>query len=382
MDSTPTSGSRPPPAKHAIEQQLREMNAALLVSSVRQHELTEEAEQANAALRESERRFREMIDALPAAIYTTDAQGVLTYFNPAAVEFSGRTPVVGTDMWCVTAKLFLADGTPLPHEQSPMAIAIKEGSIIRGIEAIAERPDGTRVWGQPYPTPLRNSAGEIVGGINMVVDITERKHIEEHNRLLMAEVNHRSMNLLALVRAVAELTAKHSNPAVFMERLSERIDGLAAGQNLLVKNQWRAIEIASLVEAQLAHFKDLIGTRLLYEGPPVRLRPTTAEGIGMALHELATNAAKYGALSNSKGRVRISWQVTAADKPTFSMSWSEEGGPKVASPTRKGFGQMVLGPMVEAAVDGTTDIDYRESGLSWKLSALVANTLERGSGNP
>jgi len=120
-------------------------------------------------------------------------------------------------------------------------------------------------------------------------DLTERKHIEEHNRLLMAEVNHRSMNLLAVVRAVAKQTAKHSGPATFMERLSERIDGLVASQDLLVKNQWRGIEVANLVEAQLAHFKDLIGKRVLFEGPAVRLTPAAAQGIGMALHELAGN---------------------------------------------------------------------------------------------
>ena len=130
------------------------------------------------------------------------------------------------------------------------------------------------------------------------------------------------------------------------------------------------------LEAQLAHLKDLIGTRVQLDGPPVRLTPAAAQGIGMALHELATNAAKDGSLSNSKGRVRISWQVTAAEKPMFSMSWSEDGGPSVASPTRKGFGQTVIGRMVEAAVDGTAEIDYRESGFSWKLDALVVNSLE------
>ena len=138
----------PPPA---VEHQLREMNEALLLSSIRQHELTAQAEQATAALRESERRFREMIDALPAAIYTTDAQGRLTHFNPAAVEFSGRTPVLGQDEWCVTAKLFLADGTPLPHDQSPMAIAIKEGRSIRGIEGSPSGPTVRRSGARPIP---------------------------------------------------------------------------------------------------------------------------------------------------------------------------------------------------------------------------------------
>jgi PAS domain S-box-containing protein len=147
-----------------------------------------ERSQATEALRESERRFRQMIDALPAAIYTTDAEGRLTHFNPAAVEFSGRTPELGTDSWCVSWKLFYPDGRPMPHDECPMAIALKEGRIVRGAEAIAERPDGKRVWFNPYPTPLRDAEGKIVGGINMLVDITERKLAEEARGRLAAIV--------------------------------------------------------------------------------------------------------------------------------------------------------------------------------------------------
>src|SRR5438045_2254656 len=136
-------------------------------------------ESANAELRDSEHRFRQMIDALPAAIYTTDAQGRLTHFNPACVEFSGRTPKLGNDQWCVSWKLYHADGSPMPHDECPMAIALKEGRIPRAVEAIIERPDGTRRWFTPYPTPLRDSEGKVVGGINMLVDITERKRTED-----------------------------------------------------------------------------------------------------------------------------------------------------------------------------------------------------------
>ena len=208
-------------------------------------------------------------------------------------------------------------------------------------------------------------------------DITDRKQVEEHNKLLMAEVNHRAMNLLAVVQAVVQQTARGGDPETFVFRLSERIHGLAASQDLLVKNEWLGVEVADLVLAQLAHFKDLIGTRVLLDGPTARLKPAAAQGIGMALHELATNAGKYGALSNGEGRVHISWQASTLN-PTFTMSWLEEGGPDVIPPTRKGFGQMVIGRMVEASVDGNAEIDYRQSGFSWKLSAPFADSLERG----
>src|SRR3954452_3674948 len=106
--------------------------------------------------------FRQMFDALPAAVYITDAEGRLIYFNPAAVEFSGHVPELGVDAWCVTWKLYYPDGTPMPYDRCPMAIALREGRVVRGVEAIAERPDGTRIWFEPYPTPLRDGAGRII----------------------------------------------------------------------------------------------------------------------------------------------------------------------------------------------------------------------------
>jgi|GEM_PF-350981 len=131
------------------------------------------------ALRESEERYRSVIQALPAAVYTTDAEGRITMFNDAAVELSGRVPEIGTDSWCVTWKLYHPDGTPMPHAECPMAMALDQGKPIRGYEAIAERPDGTRVSFVPYPTPLHDSSGKLVGAINMLMDISDRKQIEE-----------------------------------------------------------------------------------------------------------------------------------------------------------------------------------------------------------
>lgn len=129
-----------------------------------------------------ERRFRQMIDALPVPIYATDAEGLLTYFNPAAVRFSGRMPQLGSDQWCVSWKLYHPDGRPMPYETCPMAVALKEGRSVTGVEVIVERPDGERMHLEPYPSPLYNKAGELIGGINMMIDVTEHKQAEQQLR--------------------------------------------------------------------------------------------------------------------------------------------------------------------------------------------------------
>jgi PAS domain S-box-containing protein len=130
------------------------------------------------ALRERERQLNETLEAIPAAVYTTDAEGRLTFFNQAAVDFSGRVPELGTDSWCVTWKLYNPDGSRLPHDQCPMAIALKEKRPVRGCEAVAERPDGSRRNFIPFPTPLFDESGNLVGAVNMLVDITDRKRAE------------------------------------------------------------------------------------------------------------------------------------------------------------------------------------------------------------
>src|SRR6202011_5715337 len=136
---------------------------------------------------ETERRFRAVLDGLPAVVYTTDAVGRVTYFNQAAVDLAGRRPELGRDEWCVTWRLYRPDGSRLPHDQCPMAVALKENRPVRGVEAILERPDGTRIPFIPYPTPLRDAAGALVGAVNMLVDISERK-IAENARAYLAAI--------------------------------------------------------------------------------------------------------------------------------------------------------------------------------------------------
>jgi len=205
-----------------------------------------------------------------------------------------------------------------------------------------------------------------------VQDITERKEREEKEHLLMREVNHRAKNMLSVVDSIAHQTATRS-PEDFIERFSERIQALSANQDLLVRNEWNGVEIADLARAQLAHFADLIGSRIVVRGPRLRLKAASAQAIGLALHELATNAGKYGALSADAGRVEVRW---ATDGDTLAMSWTERGGPPVSAPKRRGFGTIVMEAMAERSVDGKVDLDYTPSGLTWRLTCPAANALE------
>src|SRR5215468_2060032 len=188
----------------------------------------------------------------------------------------------------------------------------------------------------------------------------------------MREINHRAKNMLSLVQAVARQTAA-GEPEDFIGRFNERIRALAANQDLLVRNDWQGVDVEDLVRAQLAHFADLIGSRIAVRGYKVRLNPASAQAIGLALHELATNAGKYGALSTDSGQVEVGW---ATDGDTFVMSWTEGEGPPVSPPKRRGFGTIVMEAMAERSVGGKVDLDFAPSGLTWRLICPAVNAVE------
>ncbi len=237
------------------------------------------------------------------------------------------------------------------------------------------RGDGEVRWVETLGLAYFEGAGrerQAVSFVGTIQDVTERKEREEREHLLTREVNHRAKNMLSVVDSIAHQTAA-KNPSDFVERFSERIQSLSANQELLVRNEWRGVELEDLVRAQLSHFADLIGSRIAANGPKLRLRAASAQAIGLALHELATNAGKYGALSTDKGRVDIRW---GAEGETLTMSWTECGGPPVSAPERRGFGTTVVERMAESSLGGTVDLDYAPSGLTWHLTCPAESTLE------
>src|SRR5260221_9361211 len=232
------------------------------------------------------------------------------------------------------------------------------------VEKRIRRRDGSYVWVSITSSSVRDTDGRFLYAVRVQQDITERKECEEKEHLLIREVNHRAKNILSVVDAIAHQTAA-KNPEDFIERFSERIQALSANHDLLVQNEWKGVEIEDLARAQLSHFADLIGSRIAVYGPKLRLRATGAQAVGLALHELATNAGKYGALSTDGGRVDICW---GTDGDIFTMSWTESKGPPVSEPKRRGFGTLVMGVCAERSVDGTVELDYAPSGVTWRLT--------------
>ena len=208
-------------------------------------------------------------------------------------------------------------------------------------------------------------------------DLTEKQHQQERIKLLMGEVNHRSKNMLSLVEAIARQTAK-TQPDQFIAVFGQRLRALSASQDLLVRGEWKAVDLGELVRSQLAHFADVHDDRITIDGPLLKIAASVSQSLGMALHELATNAAKFGSLSNQSGRVAISWglQPDASGQAQFAMSWIESGGPQIAKPARRGFGSAMIEGMLKTSLGCEAEIDFAPSGLTWRIDCPAAGVIE------
>ena len=442
----------------------------------------------------------EILDALPVAVYTTDAQGRITYYNQAAEDLWGRRPKIGSDQWCGSWRLFWPDGRLLPHDECPMAVTLKEGHPVRGVEAIAERPDGTRVPFLPYPTPLRDATGQLVGAINLLVDLTERRRAEvesaqlaavvassddaiisktlegrvtswnegasrifgweasemigqpilriippelhdeeveilarlrrgeriEHfdtvrlakdgrrvdislavspirdnsgwvtgaskvardvterkeseklQRLLVDELDHRVKNTLATVQAIASHSLRRArNSEDFVSSFTGRVQALARAHHLLTERTWRGADVADLVREQVV-LGVVESNRVAFSGPALLLDPQSALHLALVLHELATNARKYGALSVPQGQLSVSWSMLANKGRMLVLQWSERGGPAVAAPSSVGFGTSLIQQALDAH-GGSASIQYAAEGVTCEIKLPLAEPLPLGS---
>jgi PAS domain S-box-containing protein len=322
-----------------------------------------EGRRADAALREN-KRSNALLATLPVALYTTDAEGRITFYNEAAVALWGGHPELG-QTWCGSWRMYWPDGRPMPHDQCPMAVALKEKRALHG-EAWAERPDGTRVPFLAYPSPLLDDAGVMTGAVNMLVDITARKHAEEQRVLLVNELNHRVKNTLSAVQSIALQTLRSDGHSVAeaLNTFEARLFALSKTHDALTRNSWMDASLRQLLEQELAPYCGNLLQRCSIEGADFRLTPKTALALGMAFHELATNASKYGALSCPTGLVRVTWSLRAAIQQTFlCLVWAETGGLRVRKPQRRGFGSRLIEHGLAHELDGEVRMDFEPTGL-------------------
>ncbi|MBV4455699.1 MULTISPECIES: PAS domain-containing sensor histidine kinase [Pseudomonas] len=336
------------------------------------HDVTLTREMENRVL-ESERHMRDLLEALPAAVYTTDAEGRITFYNRAAIELSGRTPQLG-DPWCVTWKLFNTDGTPLPHDKCPMAVALKENRPIRGVEAIAQRPDGTRVPFAPYPTPLHDAHGNLIGAINMLVDITERNQAQDRQKNLIDELNHRVKNTLATVQSLAAQTARNALDAKDgYTRFEARLLALSRAHDLLTKRHWGLTPLGVLANEVLMPVLGNEPGRIVVAGDAIDVDTRVALSLTMTLNELAINALKYGAMSTETGTLSVSWHVQPQPNGALlALDWREQGGPVVSQPTREGLGSRLMKRCIERDLGGSFELEFAREGVHCRFSFMVA----------
>ena len=334
-----------------------------------------EQKRAEEALRESEERCRSVIATAVDAIIVINEAGEIQCINPAGERMFGYA---GNELAGRNVSILMPEPYRSAHDRYISAyLETGNAKIIgRGREIEHQRKDGSIFVAELAVTEWRVGGKRYFTGI--IRDITERKRYEEQIRLLMSEVNHRAKNMLALVNAVARQTIA-ATPDDFIERFGERIQSLAASQDLLVKNEWRGASLHELVSSQLAHFSDLIGTRIELRGPPLVISARAAQSIGIALHERATNAGKYGALATERGSVDICWGTHRAEtgERTFFVSWREQGGPPVTAPSKQGFGSMVLSSIVRQSFDGHVELDFAEPGVIWKLTCPAKGVVDR-----
>lgn len=321
-----------------------------------------------AAQSEGERRWRDLLEALPTAVYTTDARGRIDFFNQAAVDLWGYRPTLGESEWCGSWRLFQPDGTPLPHDQCPMAIALRENRSIRGEEAIAERPDGARVPFRPYPTPLYDLSGTLTGAVNMLIDISFHKDAEARQQLLINELNHRVKNSLASVQSIVAQTLRRADDLdTARGAIEQRLLALAHAHNILNEETWRNANLRKLLRTVVASFVEP-EDRLRLEGPDVWLSPKTTLALAMALHELVVNALKHGALSADHGRVLVAWRTEDRDGAgRLVLDWLESDGPGVTAPVRQGFGVRLIERGLADELGGDVRLGFPPTGVTCRI---------------
>lgn len=322
---------------------------------------------------ETERRLNAVLNNASVAIFLMDDRQHCVYMNRAAELLTGFSldEVLARDcpLHDVVHHTY-PDGRPFPLAECAIDRAFPENNQEKGEEVFVHKD------GHFYPvgftaSPIRDDAAKIIGTIIEVRDITEEKAAAERQRLLTNELNHRVKNTLATVQSIAAQTFRGHSDQEAKQVFDARIAALSSAHNVLTEANWESAGLRSVIDRALAPhaLAEVDTTRFRLDGPEARLHPKVALTLSMALHELMTNAAKYGALSVPAGRVAVVWSLSSSEtgRAHLSLSWAESDGPAVAPPTRKGFGSRLIERQLPLEFDGSAVITYAPTGVTCQL---------------
>lgn len=302
------------------------------------------------------------------AIFLLDAEGRTTFANPAAEAMFGwsAAELQGRKLHDIV-HYQRPDGAPFPMSECPLGHVFSTGASLRLHEDVFFDKGGNEV-----PVACSNAAimneGAVRGSVLIVRDISERRRAERQRQILLDELNHRAKNMLAVVQSIIHQSLKAPEYEEARTVLAGRIYALAAGHDILVRGEGIAAAIGSLAQLALDPFSG--DGRIAYSGPELNVSPRIATALAMTLHELGTNAVKYGALSNTAGRVTLQWnRETSPEGDMLVLTWRETGGPPVTPPAHRGFGSRMIQALLGGEAGGSVSVDYDPEGLRCTLKA-------------
>lgn len=356
---------------HAAEIARRELDAANRELEGRVQLRTAELRQSNEAVHESEARLQLILDAARLGTYERDLRSNAGHMSARGLALHG----LSSDREKYTVESFIDTVHPLDRAAIQAALArALSGQGPYDVEYRVTLADGQVRWIGARGEVIFDAAGapRRVAGISY--DITERKRAEQRLKLLAREVDHRARNLLAVVQAMVRMT-RAGTIEEFIDAVEGRISALGRAHTLLAESRWTGADLRRIVNRELAAFKGgVLDSRVQATGPTVMLNPAAAQSIAMAVHELATNAMKYGALAVPEGRVRLDWSWT--EDGSLALGWTESGGPAVQPPARAGFGTRVINGTIQKQLRGQVDIDWRTDGLRCRFVLPAAAIAE------
>jgi PAS domain S-box-containing protein len=317
--------------------------------------------------------LRAVSDATPDLISVKDRNGRWLFANPSflAAQKKSWAEVRGkTDLEIYSDRSEAKDY--MENDRRVMQTRVAEI-----VEERSTSDSGTIVY-LSTKAPLFDDSGEVIGVVGIATDVTERKREEERRHFLLRELQHRSKNLLAVIQSIARQSIATSNSlSDFEQRFTARLAGLSATHDLLILHDWKGASVSELVQSHVSA-QDLADGRYEIDGPNIRLMPSAIQHIGMVLHELTSNAVKYGSLSRPEGQVHIRWFIESRpDGEFFNMRWQEMRGPPVAQTERRGFGRLITERIIASAVDGMAMLDFNSAGVIWTLE-MPARWVIRG----